>query len=65
MDGEAPPGYAADALEVVLEHVGDDGVPVLAHVPVGHETSSFPVPLGVDVILDEDGLTVVDPEGSP
>lgn len=58
MDEDVPEGYAEDALEVVLDHLEGDGVPVLAYVPVGHETSSFPVPLGVNVKIDEEGLVL-------
>ena len=49
-----PPGQTVDydAGTVVGELLASRGVPVLAEVAVGHEPSSYPLPLGVPATID-------------
>jgi muramoyltetrapeptide carboxypeptidase len=53
-----------DALETLVERLADLGVPILGHVAVGHEHTSWPVPLGararVEGTVGGDGGLVVD-----
>lgn len=39
-------------VDVLAEHLGDLGVPVLGGLPVGHGYGQLAVPLGVPAILD-------------
>lgn len=43
-----------DALETLLERLGDLDVPILGHVAVGHERTSWPVPLGARARIEGD-----------
>ena len=55
-----PPGKddgcnALDAVHAVLEPLG---LPILAELPVGHENSSLPLPLGAPAVLDPSAATL-------
>ena len=45
--------------DLVLDRLGPLGVPMVAGVPVGHETRNLAFPLGVPAVLDADAGTLV------
>ncbi len=46
-----------EALDVVLRVAEEKDLPVLAYVSVGHERASMPVPLGLPLRMETDGLS--------
>ena len=49
-------GDAVDeALATLVERLGDLDVPILGHVPVGHERTSWPAPLGAHARIEGEG----------
>jgi muramoyltetrapeptide carboxypeptidase len=53
---ECPSNLALD--EVLERHLAPLGVPVLHGVPIGHEADTLTIPLGVQVTLDADAVTL-------
>lgn len=45
-------GWSTSVVEVLLDRLGDLGVPVLGGLPVGHGRDQLTVPVGVPAILD-------------
>lgn len=56
---DPPPGApSATVDEVLLDHLGDLGVPVLADLPVGHQARQLAVPHGATVTVDTTSRTL-------
>jgi muramoyltetrapeptide carboxypeptidase len=56
------PDSALSVVEVLVDRLGDLGVPVLGGLPIGHGPGQRAVPLGVGGVLDVGaGTLVVDP----
>ncbi|MEH1959732.1 MAG: LD-carboxypeptidase [Nostoc sp.] len=52
---QAPPNVPSFSVEEVLhDRLGDLGIPVVSHLPFGHDTPNAALPVGVEVTLDAD-----------
>jgi muramoyltetrapeptide carboxypeptidase len=55
-------GWAVTVADVLIERLGDLGVPVLGGLPIGHGTGQLTVPVGTSATLDADaGVLNVSP----
>jgi len=52
---QAPPNVPSFSVEEVLrDRLGDLGIPVVSHLPFGHDSPNAALPVGVEVTLDAD-----------
>ncbi|MEH1902837.1 MAG: LD-carboxypeptidase [Nostoc sp.] len=52
---QAPPNVPSFSVEEVLrDRLGDLGIPVVSHLPFGHDSPNAVLPVGVEVTLDAD-----------
>ncbi|MEH1927862.1 S66 peptidase family protein [Nostoc sp.] len=58
---QAPPNVPSFSVEEVLrDRLGDLGIPVVSHLPFGHDSPNAALPVGVEVTLDADeGILII------
>jgi muramoyltetrapeptide carboxypeptidase len=59
---EAPPNVPSFSVEEVLrDRLGDLGIPIVSHLPFGHDSPNAALPVGVKATLDGDaGILAID-----
>jgi muramoyltetrapeptide carboxypeptidase len=59
---EAPPNIPSFSVEEVLrDRLGDLGIPIVSHLPFGHDSPNAALPVGVEATLDGDaGILAID-----